>query len=450
MNIVLVGNSKLTLHLAEKLSKEDHNIILVDQDAAFLAKVSRTFDIGTRIASKNDWYVLEELKEQDPELLICLTDHDETNLALSAIAKQMGYPSSIVQVEKHAYLDQTRIDYERAFSVDHFVAPDLLAAFDIFERIVNPGSLKIETFAHGSIQMRTFLVPDAWMYKRRKLKDLALPKDTRIALIQRKVKGLKELIFPHGEDVIYPNDEITVVGQTNAILEDIPVFFKLPAKKLDSIVIIGATNIGVQLAYLLEKANVHVRIIDRDLQQCTSLASALDNADVVHHDALDFDFLLMEQIGTADGVVVSTNKDEFNLLIGALAKNAGCPNVISLVSQPELKQEIKGLENVQEVSPWASVTNRISSIIHKYSAVSIASIYGGGAEVVEMKVSKEAKCIGIRLSELGAIFPEEFLIIAIESRGYLTIAQGTSVICPGDTIIAITDEKHRTNLEHFF
>ncbi|NGX31864.1 MAG: Trk system potassium uptake protein TrkA [Chlamydiae bacterium] len=450
MNIVIVGNSKLALHIAAKLSKEEHNVFLIDSDAAFLEKISRTYDIGTKLASKDNWHVLEEIKEQDPELILCLTDYDEVNLVLSTMAKQLGYPSSIVKVEKHAYLDQTRIDYERAFSVDHFVAPNLLAAFDIFEQIVNPGALKIETFAHGSVQMRTFKVPHDWAYRKKRLQDMQFPKDTRIALIQRNVKGQKKLIFPHGNDVIYPYDEVTVVGQTNAILEDVPIFFKLAAQKLESVVIIGASSIGVQLAQLLEKANVHVRIVDRDFQQCTQLASSLDRADVIHHDAMDFDFLLTEQIGIADAVVLTTMKDEFNLLVGALAKNAGCSSVITLVTQPDLKHEIKGLEEVQEVSPWESVMKRISSIIHKFSAVSIASIYEGGAEVMEMKISKDAQSIGIRLSELSAILPEDFLIIAIESRGYLSIAKGDSVLCPGDTIIAITHQKNRTKLEHIF
>ena len=45
MNIVIVGDGKVGFTLAEYLAKEDHDVTIVDRDAAALAKASETLDV---------------------------------------------------------------------------------------------------------------------------------------------------------------------------------------------------------------------------------------------------------------------------------------------------------------------------------------------------------------------------------------------------------------------
>ena len=143
MNIVIFGSNPLACYIASKLSMEEHNVIMVDFDAIHLEKVSSTHDIGVKVVSPKNWKIFEELIDNNPDMILCLSDDDEKNLVLCDICKSMGYPFSVVKVEKTIYMDQTKINYERLFRVDHFVCPSLLTAFDIFEKIVNPAALQI-------------------------------------------------------------------------------------------------------------------------------------------------------------------------------------------------------------------------------------------------------------------------------------------------------------------
>ncbi len=94
MNIVILGAGEIGTYLAQTLSKEEHNVIMIDQDPKPLEKLARIADVATRVGSGTDWHLLEELLEQSPHLFLALSSNDETNLVACTIAKNLGYPKN--------------------------------------------------------------------------------------------------------------------------------------------------------------------------------------------------------------------------------------------------------------------------------------------------------------------------------------------------------------------
>jgi trk system potassium uptake protein len=446
MNIVIYGASRLGIYLADVLSKNGHNLTMVDNNPSILERASRNSDIGVKTVSNNNWKVLEELMEDKPDMLLALTNIDELNICLCSIAKHLGYQYTVAKLDSYGHGAQSNVDLQRVFNVDHFIAPNILAAFDIFERIVNPGALKIETFAHGDIQMRTLKVPATWDRAGKTLEQLELPREMRIALIKRGLNKSK-IIFPHGPDKILPDDEVTVIGQGQTVLEEGPVFFGITAKKVRSVVIIGASPIGIHLSQLLTDYGVYVRLIESDSEKSHHLARDLDNVNVISHDGGDFNFLLAEKLDQADAVVIATGTDSFNLMTGALAKRAGAKEVIAVFQDQSLKPIVDELDLINEVSPWTSALRRIASIIDKHANMAETGMYEGQVVMLEAKVTEKARAAGLSLDELSAWLPNEFLVMAIESRGYLQVASGSSVLCPHDTVIAVTTRENRKIVE---
>ena len=123
MSIVIVGAGDVGLYLAQILSKEEHNIILIDKDSKKLQQASNLLDVATRTGSGTDWQLLDDLLELSPTLFIALTDDDETNLVACSIAKNLGYPRTIARVHDNRYLNRTRLDFSRIFEVDYFISP---------------------------------------------------------------------------------------------------------------------------------------------------------------------------------------------------------------------------------------------------------------------------------------------------------------------------------------
>lgn len=447
MFIVLYGATRMAVFLADKLSKAGHNIIMCDSNPSILERVARNIDIGIRVIPERSWRILEDLRQDKPDMLMSLTKDDELNICLSTLAKNLGYPYTIAMLDRYASGKTSTIDIGRIFSIDHFIAPNMLAAYDIFERIVNPGAVTIETFAHGNIQMRTVEVPPTWPHSKTALKDLALPPKVRCALLFRPSKSGGEIIFPNGRERILPGDEVTVIGDGRVVLEEIPMFFEMKKKAAQAVIIIGASDVGTQLAKLLRGAGVWVKLIENDEKKCRDLATNLDGIDIIEGNGCDFNFLVSEKVSEASALVVATASDEFNMMAGALAKRAGAKNVIAIFEDQSLRPIVDELDLINEVSPWQSALKKVSSIIDKHTDMSQIGLYAGRAVMLEFRITESSKISGVCLDELQTMLPTDFLIVAIESRGYLEIARGSSVLCPHDTVIAIASPESRKVVE---
>ena len=454
MNIVIIGAGNIGLHLATIFSQlEEYGIVLIDTDAQKLEHAARDLDVATRLGSGTDWELLEELMEFNPDLLIALTNVDEINLAACTIAKNLGYPQTIARVRSNKYFLEGRLSFERLFNVDYLIGPEKLTADAIASMILNPGSIATERFAHGSILMRTVKVPQSWRRGEIPLSrrsELNLPPQLMVGLIKRTAGGKKsEIIFPHGNDTIHSDDEVTFIGESDAI-KQLPKVFGMHAEKPKSAVIVGGSLTGINLARTLTENNMRVRILDNDFNKCRLLSEKLPYSTVIYRSGIDYRFLQSEKIEEADFFVGCTRSDEVNFLSGAIARDLGCENVIISLSDTSYMPLINRLGIFQAASPRINAANRILSIARERTIASMVSMYNNQAEIMEVKVSATSKLAGIPIRQLGPELPRDFLIVIIQSRGRIFVADGSRVISPGDTVVVISSPKHVTELKKLF
>ncbi|MDR3624666.1 MAG: Trk system potassium transporter TrkA [Chlamydiales bacterium] len=453
MNIIIIGAGTIGSHLALVLSQKGHNIILIDKDPYKVEEAARRLDISAKVGLGTDWVLLESLKEHNPNLLLALTDCDETNLVAASIAKQLGYPKTIARISQNQFINCERLDIKQMFHADYLISPELLVAADINKLMSMQGPVAIENFAHGAAQMHTLAIPKNWDKQAIPIAELKLPENVRIALIRRSIieddSCEHSIHFPRGDDVILPLDEITFIGDTKA-MSTIYHFFGIPQKKVSSIVIVGGSQIGYHLARLLQEAHVRVKIIDKSYDRCTYLAESLSKCTVLHHEGSDLPFLLQENIEHTDFFVACTRKDEMNLLLGKLARKAKASHVIACISNPAYGSIAKEMGIQRTITFHKSTENKILSLISKEKVSSIVSLYENEAEVVEIKVSMESKMTGIPIAKLVKYLPKDLLFAVIQSKGKISIANGNSVLTPSDTVIIITNPKNINILSELF
>lgn len=451
MNIIIVGASDIGIHLASLLSQEQHGIVLIDLNPQKLEIISRELDIATKIGSGTDWMLLEELYELNPNLILALTEDDETNLATCAIAKNLGYPITVARIRQNKFLNCSRINFERIFCVDYLISPEKITAEAIANMILTKGISASESFSHGAIKMRTLNVPSNWKHSDKTLAHLQLPENMMIGLIRRKnsLDPLKDtLLFPHGSDFILPNDEITLVGETES-MENVCNFFDISSRLPESLIIIGGSLIGINLAQLLEH-KIRVKIIEKDYQKCRKLSTLLPLCTVINQDGTDIEFLKSEKIGLEESFVACTRNDETNLVAALIGKELGCENVIVSLSNTSFIPLIKKLGINHVASPRIHATNRILSIAREKTVASMISMYDNHAEIMEVKVSMDSKIAGIPLKNLGPELPKDFLIAVIQSRGRIMVANGNRILSPGDTVIVISSPRHIEEIKKLF
>lgn len=456
-----MGAGSIGEHLAMIFSQEDYRIMLVDNNPLKLERASRELDIATRLGDATDWELLEELLDFAPDALIALTNDDEKNLVCCNMGKQLGYPLTVARVRKTKYFLQSRINFEQIFCVDHLIGPEKLTADSIANMILMPGSVAIENFAHGHVQMRTIKVPPNWRKETVPLhnrKELEIPDEVMVGLIKRRserivqgklVSHKEQIIFPHGNDVIMAGDEVTLIGETQQVRQ-LHRIFGITARKPRSVMIVGGSLIGGHLSRTLRDSHIRTVIIEKDFDKCKFLAEILPHATIVHRDGLDYRYLEEEKAGEYDVFVSVTREDEVNFLAGNIARHLGCNNVIIALSDTSYLPLTKQLNIAQAASPRVNAANRILSIARKKSIASMVSLYNNQAEILEMKVSLDSRLAGIPIRFLGPHLPSEMLIVVIQSRGRIFIADGDRVLSPGDTVIVICAPKHVDDLRTLF
>src|SRR5579872_4963836 len=111
MKIVILGAGKTGSYVASVLSEEEHDVILIDNDAKILERIGREIDVATIHATAPSPKLFEELAENAPDLFFAVTGDDETNLVSCSIAKNLGFPKTVAKVENRQYIHYPRLDF---------------------------------------------------------------------------------------------------------------------------------------------------------------------------------------------------------------------------------------------------------------------------------------------------------------------------------------------------
>jgi trk system potassium uptake protein TrkA len=450
MNIVILGAGTIGSYLATKLAEEEHNVVVIDRDPKALERIARSADVATKLGSGTDWKVLEELSEEAIDFFIAMSSDDETNLVACAIAKNLGFKKTVARIRQNGFLDHSRLEFGRLFFVDHLLGTELLVAHDLFKQLMNPADVVAHSFANGSVQMRTVVIPSTFQYAGLPLSVINLNSSMLIGLIRRKIDGKgQEIIFPKPHDHLLPGDEATVIGKTEA-MHQVSDLFGLSKKQIRSVAIVGGSGVVINLCQLLEKQKIEIKIIEQDEERCKLLSQLFPLATILNHDGTDLAFLKEEGIAYADYFIACTQSQETNILVGALARQAGCKQVIAVVSEEGFAPLLEQLGITHTLSQRASIARSMHSILQDAAFVSIDSLHENLATIMEVKVSSDSGIVGTPISDLTTTFPHDFLIAVIENRSGVMIPNENSVLTPGDTAIVLCSPKNVSDIEKIF
>lgn len=447
MSIVILGAGKIGSYVASTLSSEGFNVVVIDQCEKAIHRVERESDVATILGIAPNLKLFQELSEQKPKIFFGATSDDETNIVSCTIAKNLGIPKTVCRLQSKEYLTQAQIDFSSIFDIDYFISPEVLAAEDLCKILIHSSDLAVEHFAHGAIHMRTIQIPEVWNKGDTPIRKLSLPNDLIAGLIRRKTESGEAVLIPHGNDYILPGDHLTVVGRAKT-MHDLDQIFKAPNADIHSVIIVGGSATSVHLAAFLLANKINVRLIDKDLARCETLASILPKATIINRDGKDPQLLRSERVQDADAFVSCTHFDETNLMIASLAKEIGSPKAIAQITNHQITPILEKVGVLPAFSPRVGVANRILTILDEETTLSVKSLNQDAIKIVELKVPSLSKISGIPLAELN--LPKGLLIAAIERKGNVVIGRGSHVLQPDDIVIAICNPIQVPKLQELF
>lgn len=444
MRIVILGAGELGCTIAEILSNEKNDVVVVDSDETKLEKISRSLDVLTINADGTDPSFTKDPDIKKASVLVAVTEVDETNILACLIAKKNGIPHTIARLRNPKFLHNSSAYVRENFGIDFVLSPEVLTAEEICRILMTPSALNVEDFANGKVRLYEARMHSDSPYLHKPLKDLMLPASILVAMIFRDHR----MMIPHGDDYFLPFDRVYFVGTPDAIKEFSRDFAPGSTQKTERALIIGAGRTGQALAPLLEKEGVSLKIIDKDPDRCESLTPKLKKGIVLCGDGTDIELLKEEGISEADVIICTTKDEQLNLLIALLAKHLGAKKSIVRVIRPEYVNLMTrvGVDIVLSVRLIAA--SEVLSYIRRQDVVSVSLLESAQIQATEIILPADAPVTGIPLMNTG--IPKGGLICAYVRGDETFIPSGASVLEAGDRVIIITSTDASADILSYF
>jgi len=438
LKVVIVGAGEVGFHIASRLAIENRDVVVVDKDSKALRRVSDHIDVKTVHGSGSSPVALEEAGLKETDIILALTNSDEINLVACLVADILS-PS----IKKLARLRNTDFDdYLDSFSkisprIDTIINPEIEMVKTIDQLISIPSAVEVNEFADGQVKFVGVKLDKNARGVGVHLSALSTRIGRQVPLIAAILRN-EELIIPRGDDRLLAGDEIYFITEEHRLLESLAVFDK-QFEPVRRVIIVGGGITGLRLAALLEKKSVYTKIIEKNLEQCKKLAKQLNKTIVIHGDGSDQKLLEEENIHDMDIVVMLTNDEETNILASLLAKRMGASKAITKVNRFSYLplMAIVGIEKV--VSPRLSAINSILRHIRRGKVLSVVSIKGEQAEIIEAVPTDNSAIILKPLKNIA--LPKGVLVTGIIRGERVMIPSGESVINPNDRIIIFAKKQ---------
>ncbi|MBR5267706.1 MAG: NAD-binding protein, partial [Lachnospiraceae bacterium] len=154
MNIIIVGCGKVGSNLAERLTAEGHDLVMVDISAKKVEEVSNRFDTMGIVGNGASFAIQQEAGVEKADLFIAVTTSDELNLLCCLMAKKSGC-ATIARVRNPMYSQEIGFIREQ-LGISMIINPELTAAREIAKLLKFPSAIKIDTFAKGRVELLRF------------------------------------------------------------------------------------------------------------------------------------------------------------------------------------------------------------------------------------------------------------------------------------------------------
>ena len=444
MKVIVIGAGEVGYHIADVLSHEGIDTVIIDRDEERLREISETLDVQTVVGSGSSPEVLKRAEITNADMVVAVTDSDETNMIACLLAStQSRTPIRIARIRNPELNGNNPLFSTDHLNIDLVINPEQEAVNKMMDLLEFPGASEVFSFAGGRIRLLGFGIDGDAAVVGKQLSELRAMTPGVKVLITAMVREEK-FIIPRGDSVIEAGDYLFAVADATRVRELLR-FFGKEAEPPRRVIIIGGGNTGLMLAGMIEKIGVSVKIIEKRQDKCEHLAASLEKTVVLHGDGTSQELLKEENIQNTDFFIAVTNDEEANILGALLAKQLGARKVISLIKRVDYIPLVGrvGIDGV--INPRHAAVGRILHFIRKGKIISATPLRDEKAEAFEFVALETSEITDRPFKEIP--FPRGTIVGAIVRGEEIIIPGGDSVIRPGDHCVIFTPRSAIPQLE---
>ncbi|MBQ6362795.1 MAG: Trk system potassium transporter TrkA [Lachnospiraceae bacterium] len=440
MRIIVAGCGKVGWTITEELSREGHDIAVIDIRPKVIEAITNSFDVLGVVGNAASFNVQKEAGIDRADLLIAVTDADEENMLTCLIAKKAAGCRTVARVRNPVYTEEIGFIKEE-LGLSMIINPELAAAGEIASLLRFPSAIDIDSFARGRLSLLKFVIPEGSPLDRCAVKDIRKSIKADVLICTDERNG--EVVIPDGHFVLQAKDKASIV----ATPDNARAFFDhigLEQHRIRSCIIIGGGTIAYYLMRALRGTGIHVTVIEQDEARCRYLSEQYPQADIICGDGTNERLLQEEGIAAADSFVALTGIDETNIFLTLYAKNASKAKSVVKVGHVGYRDILETMDLGSIVDPKSLTAERIISFVRAMQnsiGSNVETLYRlieGKVEALEFAIQEGSPVVGPQLSELRT--KKGVLVAAINrgGNGKILIPNGQSTIQVGDRVVVVT------------
>ncbi len=436
--VIVIGAGEVGFRIAQRLSTESRQVVVVDLSADKLAFVHNALDVQVLQGSGANPATLAQAGIDSAGIVLAVTDSDEVNLLACLIANRLNPEAlKLARVRDEEYAHVEGLLAPDCLNISALINPDVEVVASIERMLRLPRAVDFAEFGSGRIKVVAVQVQDGPLPEKplTQFPSIAQDHGLRVAGILRG----ERLVLPGGQDCIHTGDVVYFVCRE----ESLDTVFRItnattaPARR---VLIAGGGNLGLKLALRLEESGCQIKLMEKNAVRCGFLADKLQYVTVLHGDATDRDFMREENAGSMDMVVALTGDEETNVLICLLAKALGARKSITRMNKGGYLPIVRAIGIELSVNPRLAATNSIIRFIRRGMVLSTLSTQDEQVEMLEAVVQQGSRLAGKPLRDLS--FPASANLLAILRGDEVIIPKGDTIPLPHDRVLVICDRAH--------
>lgn len=442
MRIIIIGAGKVGYTLAERLTAEEHDVIVIDKNEDVVNHCMDSLDVLCIRGNGANAKILLDAGVDHTDIIIASTASDESNMLSCLIAKRLGAKYTIARIRDPEF-NESQTLLQNELGIDVAINPERATALEISRLLRYPFAGSIESFAKGQVEMVEFKAQDSDAIVNIAMKDLSAKVPGLPRILYTIVERNNQVLIPGGDFAIQPGDKVFVCGDMITITN----FFRFLGRnkqKIRSVMLLGGGRISYYLSRFIIPLGIHVTLFELDEEKARTLSEALPKVDVIAGDGTDRDLLEEQGLNQMDAFVSLSNRDEENLMTGMFASRHGVPKVIAKNSRTTYMDILNdfGLDSI--ISPQSIMTSTILRYVRareNSEGTMIERLYrllDGKAEAIEFIARKGDAYIGIPLKDLTV--RKGTLVAVIVRQGKIIIPFGNDHLEVNDHVVIISRE----------
>jgi trk system potassium uptake protein TrkA len=217
-------------------------------------------------------------------------------------------------------------------------------------------------------------------------------------------------------------------------------------------IVIGAGEVGVNVARTLSADGHDVTVVDSDADRCAAIQGELD-ALVVEGNGASPRLLGEVDAGSVDLLAAVSNLDEVNLIAALASRQLGARTTVARVRDPDFfgpdesfARDVLGIDFV--IDPDRATASDIAEAINLPGAVSVEYFGDGLLSLAEVIVTESSPLIGVPLAKRDR--PHPAYIVGISRAGDASLIRPEVVPQLGDhLLVTVPTEYARDAVAHF-